>query len=200
MPSATGVHRCWGAGRSSRPSSACWTTRGRARAGCCSSKANLAREIAAAGPGLRGSVRRRFRVVAAAVGELSPAPFAGRAGGAGPPARSWVRVDKVQWADLATTQALRPMPRLLASCPLSWILPLGTSSDAGPAELLRRSGPDHQHVHGRVPSARGVPASPTSGRAVTWPDRAGARAVRGGANPKTGGCEGARVAARLTSC
>src|SRR5580704_4271993 len=28
------------------------------------------------------------------------------------------------------------MPRLLASYPLSWILALGTSSDAGPAELL----------------------------------------------------------------
>jgi DNA-binding CsgD family transcriptional regulator len=32
------------------------------------------------------------------------------------------------------------------------------------------------------------------------PDRAGARPDRGGANPMTGGCEGARVAARLTSC
>ncbi|MBO0822778.1 MAG: hypothetical protein J2P27_02835 [Actinobacteria bacterium] len=28
------------------------------------------------------------------------------------------------------------MPRLLASYPLSWILALGTSSDAGSAELL----------------------------------------------------------------
>jgi predicted ATPase len=45
-------------------------------------------------------------------------------------------VDNVQWADLATTQALRSMPRLLASYPLSWILAVGTSSDAGPAELL----------------------------------------------------------------
>ena len=32
------------------------------------------------------------------------------------------------------------------------------------------------------------------------PDRAGARAARGGANPMTGGCEAARVTARLTSC
>ena len=47
-----------------------------------------------------------------------------------------VTVDDVQWADLATTQALRSMPRLLASSPLSWILAVGTSSDAGPAELL----------------------------------------------------------------
>jgi hypothetical protein len=34
---------------------ACWTARSRARADCCSSKANLARGIAAAGPGRRGS-------------------------------------------------------------------------------------------------------------------------------------------------
>jgi hypothetical protein len=47
-----------------------------------------------------------------------------------------VTVDDVQWADLATTQALRSMPRLLASSPLSWILAVGTSSDAGPAGLL----------------------------------------------------------------
>jgi DNA-binding CsgD family transcriptional regulator len=45
-------------------------------------------------------------------------------------------VDNVQWADLAATQALRSMPRLLASYPMSWILAMGTSSDAGPAELL----------------------------------------------------------------
>ena len=45
-------------------------------------------------------------------------------------------MDNVQWADLATTQALRSMPRLLGSYPLSWILAVGTLSDAGPAELL----------------------------------------------------------------
>jgi hypothetical protein len=68
--------------------------------------------------------------------------------------------------------------------------------------LARRPAPGSGWTRssGRVPSARGVPASSTSGRASTWPDRAGARAVRGGANPKTGGCEGARVAVRLTSC
>ena len=47
-----------------------------------------------------------------------------------------VTVDNVQWADLATTQALRSMPRLLASYPLSWILAMGTSADAGQAGLL----------------------------------------------------------------
>ena len=45
-------------------------------------------------------------------------------------------MDNVQWADLATTQALRSMPRLLASYPLFWILTMGTWSDAGPSELL----------------------------------------------------------------
>ena len=44
--------------------------------------------------------------------------------------------DDVQWADPATMQAFRSMPRLLASYPLSWILAMGTSADAGQAELL----------------------------------------------------------------
>ena len=80
--------------------------------------------------------RRGFRVVAAAAGELSPAPSLDGLDelvSAGP---VLVTVDNVQWADLATTQALRSMPRLLASYPLSWILAMGTPSDAGPAELL----------------------------------------------------------------
>jgi DNA-binding CsgD family transcriptional regulator len=80
--------------------------------------------------------RRGFRVVAAAAGELSPAPSLDgleELASAGP---VLVTVDNVQWADLATTQALRSMPRLLGSYPLSWILAVGTSSDAGPAELL----------------------------------------------------------------
>ncbi len=80
--------------------------------------------------------RRGFRVVAASAGELSPAPSLDGLDelvSAGP---VLVTVDNVQWADLATRQALRSMPRLLTSCPLSWILAVGTSSDAGPAELL----------------------------------------------------------------
>ncbi len=75
-------------------------------------------------------------MVAAAAGELSPAPSLDgleELASAGP---VLVTVDNVQWADLATTQALRSMPRLLASYPLFWILTIGTSSDAGPAELL----------------------------------------------------------------
>jgi hypothetical protein len=47
-----------------------------------------------------------------------------------------VTVDDVQWADPATMQAFRSMPRLLASYPLSWILAMGTSADAGQAERL----------------------------------------------------------------
>jgi DNA-binding CsgD family transcriptional regulator len=80
--------------------------------------------------------RRGFRVLAAAAGELSPAPSLDgldELASAGP---VLVTVDNVQWADLATTQALRSMPRRLASAPLSWILAVGTSSAAGPAELL----------------------------------------------------------------
>jgi AAA ATPase domain len=77
--------------------------------------------------------RRGFRVVAAAAGELSPAPLLDGLVSAGP---VLVTVDNVQWADLATTQALRSMSRLLASYPLSWILAVGTSPDAGPGELL----------------------------------------------------------------
>ena len=80
--------------------------------------------------------RRGFRLVAAAADELSPAPALDgleELASAGP---VLVTVDNVQWADLATTQALRSMPRLLASAPLSWILAMGTSSGAGPAELL----------------------------------------------------------------
>src|SRR3984957_11140336 len=80
--------------------------------------------------------RRGFRVLAAAAGELSPAPSLDGLDelvSAGP---VLVTVDNVQWADLATTQALRSMPRRLASSPLSWILAVGTSSAAGPAELL----------------------------------------------------------------
>ena len=76
--------------------------------------------------------RRGFRVVAAAAGELSPAPSLDgleELASAGP---VLVTVDNVQWADLATTQALRSMPRLLASYPLFWILAIGTSSDPGP--------------------------------------------------------------------
>jgi len=75
-------------------------------------------------------------VLAAAAGELSPAPSLDGLDelvSAGP---VLVTVDNVQWADLATTQALRSMPRRLASSPLSWILAVGTSSAAGPAELL----------------------------------------------------------------
>jgi hypothetical protein len=41
----------------------------------------------------------------------------------------------VQWADPATMQAFRSMPRLLASYRMSWILAMGTSADAGQAEL-----------------------------------------------------------------
>jgi AAA ATPase domain len=80
--------------------------------------------------------RRGFRVVAVSADELSPAPSLDGLDelvSAGP---VLVTVDNVQWADLATMQALRSMPRLLASSPLSWILAVGTSSDAGPAELL----------------------------------------------------------------
>ena len=80
--------------------------------------------------------RRGFRVVAAAAGELSPAPSLDgldELASAGP---VLVTVDNVEWADLATTQALRSMPRRLASAPLSWILAVGPSSAAGPAELL----------------------------------------------------------------
>ena len=47
-----------------------------------------------------------------------------------------VTADDVQWADPATTQAFRSMPRLLASHPPSWILAMGTSAEAGQAELL----------------------------------------------------------------
>ena len=47
-----------------------------------------------------------------------------------------VTADDVQWADPATMQAFRSMPRLLASYPLSWILAMGASADAGQAELL----------------------------------------------------------------
>src|SRR6201996_7331065 len=47
-----------------------------------------------------------------------------------------VTADDVHWADPATMQAFRSMPRLLASYPLSWILAMGTSADAGQAELL----------------------------------------------------------------
>jgi hypothetical protein len=75
-------------------------------------------------------------VVAAAADELSPASSLDgleEPASAGP---VLVTVDNVQWADLATTQALRSMPRLLASYPLFWILTIGTSSDTGPAELL----------------------------------------------------------------
>ncbi|MFY9932689.1 MAG: AAA family ATPase, partial [Streptosporangiaceae bacterium] len=80
--------------------------------------------------------RRGFRVVATAADELRPAPSLDgleELASAGP---VLVTVDNVQWADLATTQALRSMPGRLAPLPLSWILAVGTSSDAGSAELL----------------------------------------------------------------
>ncbi len=80
--------------------------------------------------------RRGFRVLAAAADELSPAPSLDGLDGLVSAGPVLVTVDNVQWADLATTQALRSMPRLLGSYPLSWILAVGTSSDAGPAELL----------------------------------------------------------------
>lgn len=80
--------------------------------------------------------RRGFRVVAAAADELSPAPSLDGLDGLASAGPVLVTVDNVQWADLATTQALRSMPRLLASYPLSRILAMGTSPDAGPAELL----------------------------------------------------------------
>ena len=145
-------------------------------------------------------------MVAAAAGELSPAPSLDgleELASAGP---VLVTVDNVQWADLPTTQALRSMPRLLGSYPLSWILAVGTSSDAGPAELLfgllesdgaaRVSlGPlDHEAQVALIGDVLGAVARRPG------QDRAGARAARGGANPMTGGCEAARVAARLTSC
>jgi DNA-binding CsgD family transcriptional regulator len=47
-----------------------------------------------------------------------------------------VTVDDVQWADPATVQAFRSMPRLLASYPLSWILTMARSPHASNAELL----------------------------------------------------------------
>jgi DNA-binding CsgD family transcriptional regulator len=109
---------------------------------------------------------RSFLLVAAVAGELSPAPLlaavnavrATPGNGAGrrettTPA-PWadvvlagleelasagpvlVTADDVQWADPATMQAFRSMPRLLASYPLSWILAMGTSADAGQAERL----------------------------------------------------------------
>jgi DNA-binding CsgD family transcriptional regulator len=109
---------------------------------------------------------RGFLLVAAAADELSPAPLLGAVsaarvtpgngagrrettapapwadvvlagleelGSAGP---VLITADDVQWADPATMQAFRSMPRLLASYPLSWILAMGTSADAGQAELL----------------------------------------------------------------
>jgi DNA-binding CsgD family transcriptional regulator len=79
--------------------------------------------------------RRGFRVVAAAAGELSPPPSLDKLeelASAGP---VLVTVDNVQGADLATMRALRSMPRLLASCPLCWILTMGFPS-AGRAKLL----------------------------------------------------------------
>ena len=75
-------------------------------------------------------------MVAAEASELSPAPSLDGLDELVSADSVLVTVDNVQWADLATTQALRSMPRLLASYPLSWILALGTSSDGGPAELL----------------------------------------------------------------
>ena len=57
-------------------------------------------------------------VLTAAADELSPAPSLDgleEPASAGP---VLVTVDNVQWADLATTQALRSMPWLLASYPL----------------------------------------------------------------------------------
>jgi len=109
---------------------------------------------------------RSFLLVAAVAGELSPAPLlaavnavqatpgkgAGRRETTAP--APWadvvlagleelasagpvlVTADDVQWADPATMQAFRSMPRLLASYPLSWILAMGTSADAGQAERL----------------------------------------------------------------
>ena len=47
-----------------------------------------------------------------------------------------VTVDDVQWADQATMQAFRSLPRLLASYPLSWILAMARSPHPGSAELL----------------------------------------------------------------
>src|ERR1700734_186775 len=79
--------------------------------------------------------RRGFRVVAAAAGELSPPPSLDKLeelASAGP---VLVTVDNVQWADLATMRALRSIPRLLASCPLCWILAMGFPF-AGRAKLL----------------------------------------------------------------
>lgn len=75
-------------------------------------------------------------MVAAEAGKLSPAPSLDGLDELVSADSVLVTVDNVQWADLAITQALRSMPRLLASYPLSWILALGTSSDGGPAELL----------------------------------------------------------------
>ena len=109
---------------------------------------------------------RGFLLVVAAAGELSPAPLlaavnaaratpgngAGRRETTAPAPRTdvvlagleelasagpvLVTADDVQWADPATMQAFRSMPRLLASYPLSWILAMGASTDAGQAELL----------------------------------------------------------------
>ena len=56
----------------------------------------------------------------------------------------------------------------------------------------------HQHAHGRVPSAPGVPQARHRVAHRPGPDRAGARPARGGANPMAGGCQAARMAARLT--
>jgi hypothetical protein len=47
---------------------------------------------------------------------------------------------------------------------------------------------------------RGVPQARHQVARRPGQDRAGASPARGGANPMTGGCEAARVAARLTSC
>jgi hypothetical protein len=101
--------------------------------------------------------RRGFGVVAAAAGELSPAPSLDgleEPASAGP---VLVTVDNVQWADLATTQALRSMPRLLASFPLFWILTIGTSSDAGLAELLFGLLESELDIRSRVDLARIAP-------------------------------------------
>jgi hypothetical protein len=113
-------------------------------------------------------------MVAAAAGELSPAPSVDALKALARTGPVLATVDNVQWADLATAQALRPMPRLLASYPLSWILAMGTSSDGRPAEQLfdplesDRAAGSATRTRSRS-HLRECSASSTSGRASSWP-------------------------------
>ncbi|HEY2639592.1 MAG TPA: hypothetical protein VGI66_06865 [Streptosporangiaceae bacterium] len=133
-------------------------------------------------------------MVAAAAGELSPAPSLDALKALARAGPVLATVDNVQWADLATAQALRPMPRLLASYPLSWILAMGTSSDGRPAELLfdllESDGAAGSATRTRSRSTcASVPQARHQVARRAGPDRAGARAARDGANSMTGGCE-----------